>query len=147
MNTTQIEFIKDRLTKTAQSHEWVSIFLSPTQYNVMDLVRAVKAEGYLCQTLSTEHAQRIGPKLLLEMAETFIKHKVVVILQCQNQEELREFAPVIEEWKLHHGAVDETENNRGRLWILVNNVAVTELESYMQNIADFTCILHEDSHD
>lgn len=141
MNSTQIEFIKERLTLTARSHEWVSVFLSSTQFNIMDLVRAVKAEGFLCQTLSSEHAERIGPKMLLQMAETFIAHKVVVILHCQNQAELKQFVPALENWKHVHSVETKDADQRGRLWILVNNVDNQQLETYMQNLADFTCQL------
>lgn len=140
MTTSYTEFIKDHLAPSPSGSEWVSVFIAPNQFNVMDLVRAVKAEGRLCQTLSSEHAARIGTKLLLEMAETFISHGVVVILQCQNEEDFLQFSKDIEDWKLRHvGADEKAESPRGRLWVLLNNTDQINLNPQIQRIADYAC--------
>jgi hypothetical protein len=142
MNTSYVDFVKDRLTSSPNGSEWISIFLAPGRYSPAPLIQVVKESGYLCQTLSSEHADRVGTKNLVQMAENFIKHEVVVLLTCQNQEDFLKFVNDIEEWKTRHINADQKGDfARGRFWILIENTNQNQLHPALQRVADYSCQL------
>ncbi len=137
MNTVE-EFITKRLTPTPEGSHFVSLFVTDKDTNGMEIVNIIKSKGQMCQTLSGDQVEKIGAAKLFDIVNTFFKVGVVVLITCKDQDQLLSMYTDLMGWQQTASQAGHSDN-KGRLFVLLNNTNVSDLSPNLQHVFDYTC--------